>query len=218
MGGILMEQRPVSSRSLLNRVTRWNQRLHIYAGLYLLVFVWLFAVSGLVLNHPKWAFAQFWPNRRESTTELSVQLPAAATDLARARGLMEQLGLSGEVDQIKVSAGRFEFRLMTPDRITTVGVDLASSRARVQQISVNGWGVLSALHHLTGVHTDLPDLTRNSAATRLWSIAMDLASGGLLLMVLGGLYIWLQRRERLVPGLAALLLGLLACGLFLFVL
>jgi len=208
----------MSSRNLLNPITRWNQKLHVYAGLCLLVFVWLFAVSGLVLNHPKWAFAQFWPNRRESTTEQPVQPPLASTDLARAWDLMGQLGLSGEIDQIKVSADRFEFRLMTPAQITTVGVDLANSRALVHQIRVNGWGVLSALHHLTGAHKDLPALTRNSNAVRLWSIAMDVVSVGLLLLVFGGLYIWFQRRERLAPGLAALLLGMLACGFFLFIL
>ena len=36
----------------------WNQKLHIYLGLYFLVFLWLFAVSGLLLNHG-WQFAEF---------------------------------------------------------------------------------------------------------------------------------------------------------------
>ena len=40
----------------------WNRKLHYYVGLYLLTFVWLFAVSGLIINHPGWAFADFWPN------------------------------------------------------------------------------------------------------------------------------------------------------------
>ena len=42
----------------------WNRRLHFYLGLYLLFFIWLFALTGLLLNHPKWSFADFWPMRR----------------------------------------------------------------------------------------------------------------------------------------------------------
>lgn len=205
-------------RNLLDRIARWNQKLHVYAGLCLLVFVWLFAVSGLLLNHPKWTFAQFWPDRHESSTEQPVQLRPASTDMARARDLMAQLGLSGEIDQLKVSADRFEFRLMTPSQITTVGVDLSGSRAHIQQIRVNGWGVLSALHHLTGVHQDMPALARNSTGAQLWCAVVGVVSVGLLLQVLGGLCIWLHRRERVVIGIAALLLGTFSCGFFLFVL
>ena len=47
----------------------WNRRVHYYLGLYLLFFTWLFAFTGLLLNHPRWQFAQFWPNRIQSTTE-----------------------------------------------------------------------------------------------------------------------------------------------------
>jgi hypothetical protein len=39
----------------------WNRKLHYYLGLYFLFFVWLFALSGLLLNH-SWTFAGFWPN------------------------------------------------------------------------------------------------------------------------------------------------------------
>jgi len=31
---------------------RWNRKLHFYTGLFLLFFLWLFAFSGLLLNHP----------------------------------------------------------------------------------------------------------------------------------------------------------------------
>ena len=45
---------------------RWNRKLHFYAGLFLLFFMWLFAFSGLVLNHPTWSFAESWTNRKET--------------------------------------------------------------------------------------------------------------------------------------------------------
>lgn len=206
----------MSSRNPLKWIGLWNQRLHVYVGLYLLVFVWVFAVSGLVLNHPKWSFAEFWSSRQESSAEYPVQIPVASTDLAKARDLMGQLHLSGEINQIIAKPDRFEFRLATPGQNTTVTVNLGSGRALVQQTKINGWGVLSALHHLTGVHKDNPALTRNSPATWAWSVAVDAVSFGLLLLVLGGMYSWGRRRESRLLGLVALLLGMLCCGLFLF--
>ena len=48
---------PRASRSR-DRFERWNRKLHFYAGLFLLFFTWLFAFSGLLLNHPTWTFAE----------------------------------------------------------------------------------------------------------------------------------------------------------------
>ena len=50
--------KPPNGRGLRVRFERWNRKLHFYAGLFLLLFIWLFAVSGLILNHPKWTFAE----------------------------------------------------------------------------------------------------------------------------------------------------------------
>ena len=46
-------------RSGTNTFLVWNRRLHYYLGLYLLFFSWLFVLTGLLLNHPRWQFAQF---------------------------------------------------------------------------------------------------------------------------------------------------------------
>jgi len=37
---------------------KWSRRIHIWLGLYMLLFLWLFAVSGLFMNHPDWFNAQ----------------------------------------------------------------------------------------------------------------------------------------------------------------
>src|SRR5512141_3008159 len=76
----------------------WNRRLHYYLGLYLLFFVWLFALTGLLLNHSQWKFAEFWDSRRQTSDERNIVAPAAAGDLAQARDLMRQLGIRGEID------------------------------------------------------------------------------------------------------------------------
>ena len=41
-----------SRRNAFDAFLVWNRRVHFYLGLYLLFFTWLFAFTGLLLNHP----------------------------------------------------------------------------------------------------------------------------------------------------------------------
>jgi hypothetical protein len=70
----------------------WNRRIHYYLGLFLLFVTWLFVFTGLLLNHPRWQFAQFWPNRVQTTAEYDVQPLRTGSDVERARYPMRQLG------------------------------------------------------------------------------------------------------------------------------
>ena len=72
---------------------RWNRKLHFYAGLFLLFFLWLFAFSGLLLNHSKWSSAQFWKTRKETNYEREIAAPGPQVkgDLAQARQMWLQL-------------------------------------------------------------------------------------------------------------------------------
>src|SRR4051812_46879864 len=62
-------------------LARWNRKLHFYSGLFLLFFVWLFAFSGLILNHPTWSFAESWNNRKETNYVRNTTAPEAKGDL-----------------------------------------------------------------------------------------------------------------------------------------
>src|SRR5262245_58694235 len=90
-----------------------NRPGHYFIGLYLLFFCWLFAFTGLLLNHPRWRFAEFWPNRLQSTNEFRIRPPVAATDLDRARDLMRQLTLNGEIQwpSVQPTGGPFAFQV-----------------------------------------------------------------------------------------------------------
>ena len=68
-------------------VKDWNTKLHIYFGLFTLWFLWLFAVSGVILNHPLW----FNEPPTRSEFEQLVEIPARKGDRALAPLLMEQL-------------------------------------------------------------------------------------------------------------------------------
>ncbi|MHC4518172.1 MAG: PepSY-associated TM helix domain-containing protein [Planctomycetota bacterium] len=202
--------------ALIKKLDALNRKLHVYVGLFLLLFIWLFSATGLLLNHPQWTFAQFWPQRQTSATEQPVEWPAGPDDVQRAESLMRQVHVSGEIEGITLSAdGRqFDVRVVKPGAIIDIKTDRATKRARVEQISVNVWGTMNMLHSFTGVRMSEPDKKREWIMTRLWSLAMDGLSVGLVLLVLGGLAIWIATSEKRQLGLVILLTGVVSCGLF----
>lgn len=194
----------------------WNRRSHYYLGLYLLFFCWLFAFTGLLLNHPRWQFAQFWPNRVQSTTEAAFQAPQGATEIERARNLMRQLGIRGEIQwpATQTTAGPFAFQVSRPGLVIDVRADLQSGRATLQRNEVNAWGVLHVLHTFVGVRQGDARNARDWTLTTVWAISMDAVAAGLIAMVLSSHVMWWQLKPRRRGGIVALLLGFVSCAAF----
>jgi hypothetical protein len=195
---------------------RWNCKLHYYLGLYLLFFVWLFAFTGLLLNHSQWKFAEFWDSRQETAGETDIVAPPVAADLAQARDLMRQLGIHGEIDwtTTRSDPNRFEFRASRPGHIFEIKADLARLKAAVKRIDLNPWGVMRILHTFTGVRQDDARNGRDWILTSVWAWTMDAVAVGLILMVLSGYYMWYELPPKRKWGIIALGLGFLSCGLF----
>ncbi|HVX65955.1 MAG: hypothetical protein ACM336_20415 [Acidobacteriota bacterium] len=204
-------------RSPLKTAEAWNRRLHYYAGLLLLPFLALFAFTGLILNHPKWTFAEFWPTRHEVAFERPVAKPAGATDLEKARDLMRQLGVSGEIDWTTThpSSNRFDFRVSRPGTLLEIKTDLDRGTATVKRIQTNTWGIVHMLHTFTGVRTTDPDNHRDWLFTYLWSASMDAVAAGLALMALGSIWMWYRLKTKRRLGALVLASGFAATALFL---
>ncbi|MBM3880693.1 MAG: hypothetical protein FJ387_13420 [Verrucomicrobia bacterium] len=199
----------------VERAKLWNRRLHYDIGLMTLFYVWLFSLSGLLLNH-QWSFAEFWPDRPQSQVEREIGPPAHGSDLDQARDLMRQLGLRGEIEwtTTRAEATRFDFRVSRPGEILDVRADLARNRATVQRIGLNLWGVTRMLHSFTGVRMDDPRNGRDWVLTSIWALAMDGVAAGLILMVLSSLAMWFELRSKRFWGAIALAAGWLSCALF----
>ena len=185
-------------------------------GLYLLLFVWLYGFTGLLLNHSQWRFADFWDSRQQTKFDRDIVSPASKGDLAEVRDIMGQLGIRGEIEWTvtQKDASRFDFRVSRPGHIFDVKTDLAGKKATVQRIDLNAWGVGRILHTFTGVRLDDRRNQRDWVLTSVWAFAMDAVAAGLILMVLSGLLIWHDARQNKLLGGIALLLGFLSCGLF----
>ncbi len=200
-----------------------TRRLHNYVGLFLLLFLWLFAVSGLVLNHSAWTAGKFWDARQESTNDRAIRAPVVSGDVAIAAALMQQLGMVGEVGGIRRHADgtRLDFQVVKPGQVFRVEAHLDSALARVTTIRLNTWGAIDALHKFTGVKMGEPDEQRDWLLTRLWSLSMDALAIGMIVLVVSGIYLWFRRvGTRRVgtrrKGLVALSAGVACCAFFLF--
>jgi hypothetical protein len=199
-----------------DRIQTWNRKLHYYLGLYLLLFLWMFSISGLVLNHPKWRFPQFWNERKETTTENPIRVPASTGDAAIAADLMWQLGIAGEVSEVQrgPAGNTFTFQVVKPGQSFRVAADFPAARASITHIQLNTWGVMDALHKFTGVKLGEPREKRDWLWTSIWSLAMDALALGLVILVVSGLYLWYRLAAKRVAGLIALGLGLACCVFF----
>lgn len=207
-------------RSTVRLMVAWNRKLHNYVGLFLLCFIWLFAVSGVLLNHPTWEFAQFWPNREQSSRTVAIRVPPPGDEVSRARDLMGQTGVWGEIERItsraEAESPGLDVRVLKPGRITDIKADFRAGRATVEQIQTNTWGVVHWLHHFTGVRMDRPEMRRDWAMTYLWSLAMDAVCIGLIFLVASALYMWYPEIGKRRLGWSFLGAGVFSCGLFVF--
>ena len=193
-----------------------NRRLHFYLGLYFLFFVWLFALTGLMLNHGHWKFTEFWPNRKISNSERAIVTPPAGTSLDTAKDLMRQLGLAGEIQWVATQrdATKLNFRVTRPGMNAEIKADLAAAKATVERADLNAWGVLHMLHTFTGVRVNDANNQRDWILTTVWALSMDAVAAGLLVMVASGLVMWLGLTGKRRWGAVALATGTLACAWF----
>ena len=194
----------------------WNRRLHFYLGLYLLFFIWLFAFTGLLLNHPRWQFAQFWPNRVQSTTEHTLGSVRAVADIDRARDVMRQLGISGEIQWpvTQPENGPLTFQVNRPGLNVEVKADLRVGHATVQRTRLNAWGAVNVLHTFTGTPAADSRQRRDWTLTTVWALSMDAVAVGLIVMVFGSYVMWFRLRAKRLGGIVALALGFISCGAF----
>jgi hypothetical protein len=193
----------------------WILKLHLYLGLYFLIFLWLFSVSGLLLNH-QFKFAEFYPQRRETKGERPITPPPPGSDFARAMDLARQLGVEGELEWTanRPTAERLDFRISRPGHLVDVKADLLKHTAAVQDVRYNGWGVLRALHTFNGVGFFAPQATREWSLTKLWTFAMDAVAAGVIVLVASSVILAWLRRDKRIASIIAFAAGCLACGLF----
>ena len=92
----------------------WNRKLHYYLGLYFVFFLWLFSLTGLMLNHQQW-FTDLY-ERHQIVYDPEIRTPAGETREAQTRDVMRQLNVKGEVDwPASQPVGHIDFSVARPN-------------------------------------------------------------------------------------------------------
>jgi hypothetical protein len=204
----------------MNIFRQWNRKIHFYLGLYFLFFVWLFAFTGLILNH-SWKFAEFYPNRKITISDVAIRNPArAADDATLARDVADQLGIRGEIalGPTPQVPGRIDFNVSRPGKVYQIQAKPSEGHAHVVSNQYNVWGVVHVLHTFTGVSVTNAKQRRGWMVTTVWALAMDAVALGLIVMVFSSYYMWWVLPRKRAPGSIALVAGCLSCFLFVFAL
>ena len=129
----------------------WNRRLHYYFGLYFLFFLWLFSLTGLLLNHQQW-FAG--TQRSETKYEMPIETPAGDTLLAQTQDVMRQLELKGEIDWPGAQpAAHIDFNVSRPSDAAVVRVDLNAKTAYIRRFDNQPKLTFQVFHTFSGAKT-----------------------------------------------------------------
>jgi hypothetical protein len=191
----------------------WNRRLHFYLGLYFLFFLWLFALTGLMLNHQQW-FEDLYV-RQESSSEHTIETPRGQTRAEQTADLVRQLGLRGEIDwPASQPIGHLDFNVGRPNGAAQVRVDLGAKRAAIKEFKNGTLHAFQIFHTFSGTRFNQPSSERDWIVTTVWVIAMDALAAGLIVMVLGSYYMWWRLKKRRGLGIAAVAAGFVACIVF----
>jgi len=175
-------------------VFRLMRNAHLATGIVCVVMAAIFAVSSLVIIYRRWLPAE----KAESERSVTVAPDRATTPRALALVLMREHGLRGELRQVQADAAATSFRIVRPGTEAQVRYDPASGVATIRTTRRGALETLVQLHTNHGFwHEFLP--------SQAWAALSLLASIGLLLLGVSGLYLWFSFHEERVTG--ALLLG-----------
>ena len=205
-------------KSKLKELTSWNRKLHIYIGLFLLFFIWLFSLSGLILNHGNWKFTSFWEAREEKKTVTPITLISAPDSATLLQNLMQQLKLTGEVSEVKLTPVNLDFRVASPGIVRDLHIDFQNKTAEQKELRFNFWGKIRSLHTFNGSNKTYPERGPNWMATRVWRLAMDGIALGFIFMCVSSLIMWYKIRKEYMWGTLVLITGFATAIYFVYLL
>jgi len=191
----------------------WNQKIHIYLGLFLLFFMLMFGISGVLLNH-HWEFANSWEHRKEISYNKSIEISNEREEHTLALEIRNKLNLNGSIDNLRFSNDSIflNFNTSKPGTHYSIQANLYDGNVSIAETKLDSWGTMRALHTLRNPTLKEQSNRHQAIIASIWGISMDIVSAGLILICLGSWYMWMQlKRKRFYIGLVSLTGGFILC-------
>lgn len=184
--------RPVNTRAQTNKWLRW---LHTYTSMISLLAVLFFALTGITLNHPDWAFGT-----KEVEKQVTGTLPAGwirdgeVNWLTTAEALREQQNLHGHADEPRVDGTEASVTFLAPGYNAAAVIDTRTGKYTVDILQQGAVAVMNDLH-------------KGRDAPGSWKWTIDLSAGFLAFVALTGIGILLFLKKTRVQALTVMGVG-----------
>jgi hypothetical protein len=181
--------------------------LHLYVGLFISPFVFIFGISVLVFNHPAFInrvnTVKVLPERRTKFDKT----PHDTSDIATASAILKKLNISGEIDFISKTDSTISFPVMKPGLRINLKVNTNTDSVLIIRKQEGPLRATTYLHSMPGPHN--VKVRGNSAFMKAWRILSDAVVYLLLFLTVSGVFLWYFLKVERVPGIYALTLGVL---------
>lgn len=201
--------RPASRpRTLKARSHAWLRWLHTYTSMISLLVVLFFALTGITLNHPDWAFGKSQVKSEAIGTLPPDWISAGKVDwLTVAENLRVQQGLRGRAGDTRVDGIEASISFLGPGYSADTVIDTRTGKYTTSILAQGSVAVLNDLH-------------KGRDTGGAWKWLIDVSGAVLTLVAVTGigilLYLKKTRPQALmvmgVASVAALLLGWQALG------
>jgi hypothetical protein len=130
--------------------------------------------------------------------------------LDRARQLLRQAGVSGEIGFVRYSAeeGSITIPVSKPGYEATVVVKMDTGAASITERKTGFWNSIIYLHKMPGPH--LANIRGNWPVVRIWAWLADGTAWLLIFLSVSGVYLWAVLRSERHVGLMLLVVGLIS--------
>jgi hypothetical protein len=165
----------------------WIRRIHLIAGLGLLLFTLMYFASGYVIIHKDWFNEPKVETTRE-TGQLDPNKAPAAADLSRY--LQDRYILNGRRHPPKQKDGKWLYGYDRPGFDAEVSYDPATQKLNIRRTTADVRTMVVQMHRLHGYG--------GGGAYILWALLLDLSSISMITFAVSGICLWfkLERRRR----------------------
>jgi hypothetical protein len=193
---------------------RWTRDLHLYIGLFISPFIFVFSVSLFFLNHA-WSPT---PKPIEGSGEVHAKITIpngfestqGREQIEIAKPILSELGIAGEIERISRLPNKklWKIAVMTPGRQAAIDVDAETGQATVARTTTGLWDAMIYLHKSPGPHNVA--LRGNWVFTRIWTFLVDSVTLLLLFISVSGVYLWAVIKSERRAGWLLLGAGLVS--------